>query len=138
MNYRVLTLALIGIAPVQAAIASVPRIYLECKVQSTHEFSTGGVYRDNGSALVEIQENERNILIRVSSSIPAVNNLSAGDLPGETSTPKTARGEKNDTRIFIDRVTGTLIITNLYEIDNGHTTLSVSGSCEKSSGQKKF
>jgi hypothetical protein len=54
------------------------------------------------------------------------------------STPKTARGEKNDTRIFIDRVTGTLIITNLYEIDNGHTTLSVSGSCEKSSGQKKF
>jgi hypothetical protein len=159
MNYRVLTLLLVGIAPVQAAIASSPIINLECKIQSTQTYSTGHVERDNGFALVEIREQEHTVLIQVSSGIQAVNNISVSNHSGETptfswiatnsgtdtkwevtrkSTPKTTLGIKDDARITIDRVSGTLIITNHLERGTGWRTLIASGSCEKSSEQKKF
>jgi len=71
MNYRVLVLSLIGVALVEAVSASTTS-NLTCKVQSTKTLSTGDVEKQAGLALIEIQESQPRVTIRVSSDIKSV------------------------------------------------------------------
>lgn len=158
MHHRALALSLISILPIGAARAATTTD-LKCNVQSTYTQSTGYVERNEGVALLEITESEDHVWIIVSSDIPVVNDTTVSSVPGESGTRtwvgenfstankwdvtfeskgKTANRAAVYTRIVVDRISGTLVISKTFENNKGSTTTSVSGSCEKPSGKRKF